>query len=127
MFRLLRTLFRIVRLLHSFPHSNEHKSLHEVDKERSQPILINSAASERCLLIIARVFYYCQQVFFSNTTEGSYVATKQSLVGPTKIKAPKSFLFTVGLVKIENKEHLFDFIIVMKYYLLGSQIIVDTD
>ena len=42
-----------VRLLHSFPHSNENKSLHEVSKERSQPILVNSAASERCLLIIA--------------------------------------------------------------------------
>ena len=34
-------LLYTVRLLHSFPHSNEHKSLHEVDKGRSQPILIN--------------------------------------------------------------------------------------
>ena len=31
------------------------------------------------------------------------------LQGPTKVKAPKSFLFTEGSLKVENKEHFFDF------------------
>ena len=28
-------------------------------------------------------------------------------VGPTKVKVSKSFLFTEGSIKVENKEHLF--------------------
>ena len=31
-----------------------------------------------------------------------------SLGGPTMVKAQKSFLFTKGLLKVENKEHLVD-------------------
>ena len=34
-----------------------------------------------------------------------------SLVGPTKVKARKSFLFTEGFPEVENKEHLFDFVV----------------
>ena len=49
----------------------------------------------------------------SSTARGS--DTGLSLVGPTKVKACKSFLFTAGSFKVENKEHLFDF--VSKLYL----------
>ena len=41
-----------------------------------------------------------------------------SLGGPTKVKARESFLFTEGSLKVENKEHLFDFIVT----LLSSKI-----
>ena len=37
-------------------------------------------------------------------------STELFLVGPTKVKAPKSFLYTEGSLKVENKEHLFDFV-----------------
>ena len=40
-------------------------------------------------------------------------AYKLSLVGPTKVKAPKSFLFTEGSLKVENKEHFFDFVVTL--------------
>ena len=33
-----------------------------------------------------------------------------SLGGPAKVKTGKSFLFTEGSLKVENKERLFDFI-----------------
>ena len=36
-----------------------------------------------------------------------------SLVGPTKVKARKSFLFTKGSLKVENKEHLMDFVVTL--------------
>ena len=36
--------------------------------------------------------------------------TGLSLVGTNKVKARKSFLFTEGSLKVENKEHLFDFV-----------------
>ena len=42
-----------------------------------------------------------------------------SLGGPTKVKARKSFLFTEGLHKVENKKHLVDFV-VTHYYSLYS-------
>ena len=35
------------------------------------------------------------------------------LVGPTKVKACKSFLFNEGSLKVENKEHLFDFVLTL--------------
>ena len=38
-------------------------------------------------------------------------STKLSLVGPTKVKAHKSFLFSEDSLKVENKEHLVDFVI----------------
>ena len=41
-----------------------------------------------------------------------------SLVGPTKVKAPKSFLFTDGSFKVENKEHLVDFVVTL--YEMGT-------
>ena len=31
------------------------------------------------------------------------------IVGTTKVKACKSYLFSEGSLKVENKEHLFDF------------------
>ena len=37
-------------------------------------------------------------------------STELFLVGPTKVKAPKSFLFTEGSIKVENNEHLIDFV-----------------
>ena len=36
-----------------------------------------------------------------------------SLGGPTKVKAKKSFLFTEGSLKVEIKEHLFDFVVTL--------------
>ena len=33
--------------------------------------------------------------------------------GPAKFKAPKSFLNTEGSLKVENKEHLFDFVVTL--------------
>ena len=36
-----------------------------------------------------------------------------SLVGPTKVMANKSFLFTKGFPKVENKEYLFDFVVTL--------------
>ena len=45
-----------------------------------------------------------------------------SLVGLTKVKARKSFLFTEGYLKVENKEHLFDFVVTLLLIsLLGSK------
>ena len=36
-----------------------------------------------------------------------------SLGGPTKVKAHKSYQFAEGSLKVENKEHLFDFIVTL--------------
>ena len=44
-----------------------------------------------------------------STTIGSSAGL--SLVGPTKVEARKSFLFTEGFFKVENKEHLNDFVV----------------
>ena len=41
-----------------------------------------------------------------------------SLEGPTKVKAPESFLFTEGSLKIVNKEHLFDFVVTLYFISL---------
>ena len=46
---------------------------------------------------------------------GSY--SKFSLVGPTKVKARKSFLLTEKFPCIENKEHLLDFVITFIFHL----------
>ena len=35
------------------------------------------------------------------------------LGGPTIVKVSKSFLFTEGSRKVENKEHLFDFFVTL--------------
>ena len=40
-----------------------------------------------------------------------------SLVGPTKVKACKSFLFTESSLKVENKEDLVDFVITLCLFL----------
>ena len=48
------------------------------------------------------------------TAKGSN--TKLSLVGPTKVKAHKPFLFTKKFPCIKNKEHLLDFVITFVYY-----------
>ena len=44
-----------------------------------------------------------------STARGS--STGLSLVGPTIVKACKSFLFTEGSLKVENKKHLLDFVV----------------
>ena len=46
-----------------------------------------------------------------STARGS--STGLTLVGPTKIKAGKSFLFIEGFLKVENKEQLFDFVVTL--------------
>ena len=43
-----------------------------------------------------------------STARGS--STGLSFVGPTKVKAHKSFLFTEGSLKVENKGNLYDFV-----------------
>ena len=48
--------------------------------------------------------------------------TGLSLVGPTKVKACKSFLFTDGSLKVENKEHLFGFVVTL--YLLTKDLFI---
>ena len=45
------------------------------------------------------------------TARGS--STGFSLVGPTNVKACKSYLFTEGSPEVENKEHLFDFVVTL--------------
>ena len=66
-----------------------------------------------------KLFYSLGKASFINgqssrccTARGS--STRFSLVGPTKVKACKSFLFTVKFPCIENKEHLIDFVITSK-------------
>ena len=44
-----------------------------------------------------------------STARGS--STGWSQVGPTKVKARKSFLFIEGSPEVENKIHLFDFVV----------------
>ena len=43
-----------------------------------------------------------------STARGSN--TRLSLVGPTEVKAHKSFRFTEGSLNVENKENLSDFV-----------------
>ena len=38
-----------------------------------------------------------------------------SLGGPTKVKVHKSFLFTEGSHKVENKEHLVEFVVTLSF------------
>ena len=57
--------------------------------------------SIRCVLNIHSRLSRC------STARGS--STRLSLVVPTKVKVCKSFLITEGSLKVENKEHLFDF------------------
>ena len=49
-----------------------------------------------------------------STARGS--STVLSLVSLTLVKACKSFLFTEGTLKVENKEHLFDFVVTLYTY-----------
>ena len=44
-------------------------------------------------------------------------STGLSLVGPFKVKALTPFLFTEGSFKVENKEHLFDFVVTLCLYI----------
>ncbi len=46
-----------------------------------------------------------------STARGS--STRLSLVGTTKVKACKSFLFTEGSPEVENKEQLFDIVVTL--------------
>ena len=46
-----------------------------------------------------------------STARGS--STGLLLVGPGKVKACESFLFTEGSPECENKEHLFDFVVTL--------------
>ena len=48
-----------------------------------------------------------------STASGS--STGLSLVGPTMVKASKTFLFTEGSLKVENKEHLVDFVVTLYF------------
>ena len=50
-----------------------------------------------------------------STARGS--STGLSQVGPTKVKACKSFLFTESSLKVENKEDLVDFVITLCLFL----------
>ena len=43
-----------------------------------------------------------------------------SMEGPTKVKARKSYLFTERSLKVENKEHLIDFIVTLYFISLCS-------
>ena len=36
--------------------------------------------------------------------------------GPTKVKASKSFLFTDGFLRVENKENFIDFVVTLNFY-----------
>ena len=42
--------------------------------------------------------------------------TGLSLLGPTKIKACKSFLFTEGSLRVEDEEHLVNFVVTQKTF-----------
>ena len=53
-------------------------------------------------------WYMHSQLSRPSTARGS--STRLSLVGPTKVEACESFLFTEGSPEVENKEHLFDFV-----------------
>ena len=46
-----------------------------------------------------------------STARGSSSGLSQG--GPTKVKARKSFLFTEFSIKVENKEHFFDFVVTL--------------
>ena len=64
-----------------------------------------------CLSFV--IFIYCQ---WSRCCTAKGFNTGFSLVGPTKVKAHKSFLFTEKFPCIEDKEHLLDFVITFVYY-----------
>ena len=51
------------------------------------------------------------QLLRCSTARGSN--TRLFLVGLTKVKACKSFLFTEGSLKVENEEHLFDLVVTL--------------
>ena len=53
-----------------------------------------------------------------STARGSI--TGLSLVGPTKVKARKPFLFTKSYLKVENKEYLVDFFVTFYFTSLFS-------
>ena len=65
---------------------------------------------------------YCYLGIYSllsgcSTARGSSAGL--SLVGPTKVNSCKSFLFTQGSLKIENKEHLVDFVVTLYFTSQG--------
>ena len=53
-----------------------------------------------------------------STARGS--CSRLSLGGPTTVNALKSFLFTEDSFKVENKEHLVDFIVTLYFISLCS-------
>ena len=56
------------------------------------------------------------QLLRCSTARGS--SMRFSLVGPTIVQAYKSFMFTLKLSSIENKEHLFDSVITFDFKAL---------
>ena len=55
----------------------------------------------------------CCLLSWCSTTCGSN--SRLYFIGSTKVKAGKSFLFTEGSLKVENKEHLFDFVVTIYF------------
>ena len=57
-----------------------------------------------------------------STARGS--STRLSLVGHTKVKVCKSFLFTEDSLEVETKEHLFDFVVTLYYQKFEDEKII---
>ena len=64
--------------------------------------------------------WHVRRLLRCHTARGS--RTGFTLVGPTKNKARKCFLFTEGSLKVENKEHLDDFYF-SKHNLMESKLV----
>ena len=58
-----------------------------------------------------RIHYIDSWLSRCSTARGS--STKLFHVGPTKVKAHKSFLFTGGSLKVENEKQLVDFVVTL--------------
>ena len=67
-----------------------------------------------CLLLSQASLEYSDKysrLWRCSTAKGS--STRLSLVGLTKVQACKSFLFTEGSLKVEDKEYLVDFVVTL--------------
>ena len=67
-----------------------------------------------------RNFWIHSQLSRCCTTRGS--SSGLSLEDPTKVKARKFLLFTESSLKVENKEHLFDFVVTL--YLAKINVLI---
>ena len=56
---------------------------------------------------------YDMYSWLSRCSEARGSSTGLFLIGPTKVNTRKSFLFTKGFLKVENKEHLFDLVVTL--------------